>query len=79
MTACDDCLRRTDLIAAMAGRLQIEFKRRSAPARVLALHDEDLLELARGSRDPAPIRGLRRGRRARSRDGRRPDDDLRVP
>ena len=46
MTACDDCLRRTDLIAAMAGRLQIEFKRRSAPGRVLALHDEDLLELA---------------------------------
>ena len=46
MTACDDCLRRTDLIAAMAGHLQIEFKRRSAPGRVLALHDEDLLELA---------------------------------
>jgi DNA processing protein len=47
MTACDHCLRRTDLIAAMAGRLQIEFKRRSAPGRVLALHDEDLLDLAR--------------------------------
>jgi DNA processing protein len=46
MTACDDCLRRTDLVAAMAGRLQIEFKRRSAPGRVLALHDEDLLDLA---------------------------------
>ena len=46
MTACDDCLRRTDLIAAMAGHLQVEFKRRSAPGRVLALHDEDLLELA---------------------------------
>ena len=48
MTACDDCLRRTDLIAALAGRLQIEFKQRSAPGRVLALPDEDLLELAHG-------------------------------
>ena len=31
MTACDDCLRRTDLIAAIAGRLEIEFKQRTAP------------------------------------------------
>ena len=45
MTACDDCLRRTDLIAALAGRLQVEFKQRTAPGRVLALPDEDLLEL----------------------------------
>ena len=52
MTACDHCLRRTDLIASLAGHLQIEFKRRSAPARVLALHDEDLLELA----DQATVR-----------------------
>jgi DNA processing protein len=48
MSACDDCLRRTDLIAALAGRLQIEFKQRSAPGRVLALPDQDLLELAHG-------------------------------
>ena len=46
--ACDDCLRRTDLIAALAGRLQVEFKQRSAPGRVLALPDDDLLELASG-------------------------------
>jgi DNA processing protein len=46
--ACDDCLRRTDLIAALAGRLQIEFKQRSAPGRVLALPNDDLLELADG-------------------------------
>jgi predicted Rossmann fold nucleotide-binding protein DprA/Smf involved in DNA uptake len=45
MTACDDCLRRADLIAALAGRLQIEFKQRSAPSRVLALPDEGLLEI----------------------------------
>jgi DNA processing protein len=45
VTACDDCLRRTALIAAIAGRLQVEFKRRTAPARVLALPDEDLLEV----------------------------------
>jgi DNA processing protein len=48
MTACDQCLRRTDLIAALAGRLQVEFKQRSAPGRVLALPDDDLLELAPG-------------------------------
>ena len=47
MTACDDCLRRTDLIAAIAGRLQVEFKQRTAPGRVLALPDDDLLEIAR--------------------------------
>jgi DNA processing protein len=46
MTACDDCLRRAALIAALAGRLQIEFKQRTAPARVLALADADLLDLA---------------------------------
>ncbi len=45
MTACDDCLRRSALIAGIAGRLQVEFKRRTAPGRVLALPDEELLEL----------------------------------
>jgi DNA processing protein len=45
VTACDDCLRRTDLIAAIAGRLQIEFKQRTAPGGVLALSDEELLEI----------------------------------
>ncbi len=48
MTGCDDCLRRTDLIAAIAGRLQIEFKQRTAPARVLALAEEELLEIGAG-------------------------------
>jgi DNA processing protein len=45
MTACDDCLRRADLIAALAGRIGIEFKTRRATARILALPDEALLEL----------------------------------
>jgi DNA processing protein len=45
MTACDDCLRRTDLVAALAGRLDIEWRRRDAPGGVLALPDEDLLDL----------------------------------
>jgi DNA processing protein len=36
VTACDDCLRRSDLIAAIAGRLQVEFKQCTAPVRVLA-------------------------------------------
>jgi DNA processing protein len=44
--ACDDCLRRSDLIAALAGRLDIEWRRRTAPSGVLALRDEELLELA---------------------------------
>jgi len=52
MTACDDCLRRADLIAAIAGRLEIEFKQRTAPARVLALADDDLLAIG-GSADIA--------------------------
>src|SRR4051812_2406413 len=43
VTACDDCLRRTALIAAIAGRLQIEFKQRTAPGGVLALSDPELL------------------------------------
>ncbi len=45
MTACDDCLRRTALIAAIGGRLQVEFKKRTAPGRVLALPDDALLEI----------------------------------
>jgi DNA processing protein len=48
VTACADCLRRTDLIAAVAGRLQVEFKSRGAPARVLALPDDALLSVAAG-------------------------------
>jgi DNA processing protein len=48
VSACDDCLRRTDLIAALAGRLQVEFKTRRAPARVLALPDDALLAVAAG-------------------------------
>jgi DNA processing protein len=42
--ACDDCLRRTDLIAALAGWLDVEWRRRDAPGRVLALSDKRLLD-----------------------------------
>jgi predicted Rossmann fold nucleotide-binding protein DprA/Smf involved in DNA uptake len=45
MSACDDCLRRSDLIAAVAGRLDVEWRRRSAPAGVLSLPDEALVAL----------------------------------
>ncbi len=41
--ACDDCLRRTDLVAALAGWLDVEWRRREAPGRVLARSDEVLL------------------------------------
>jgi DNA processing protein len=44
MTACDDCLRRTDLIARLAGWLDVEWRRRDAPTRVLALSDQRLLD-----------------------------------
>lgn len=43
--ACDACLRRTDLLAGIAARLDIEWRRRRSRARVLALPDEVLLEL----------------------------------
>jgi DNA processing protein len=42
--ACDACLRRTDLIAALAGWLDIEWRNRDAPSRVLARSDEKLLD-----------------------------------
>jgi DNA processing protein len=45
VTACDSCLRRSDLIAAVAGRLDVEWRRRSAPAGVLSLPDEALVAL----------------------------------
>ncbi len=43
--ACDACLRRTALIAGIAGRLDVEWRRRRGMARVLALPDDVLLEL----------------------------------
>ena len=46
--ACDACLRRTALIAALSGWLDVEWRRRDAAARVLALPDED----AARARDP---------------------------
>lgn len=46
MTACDDCLRRTALVVALSGRLDIEWRRRAVAARVLALPDQELLDLA---------------------------------
>lgn len=45
MSACDACLRRTDLVAATAARLDVEWRRRSAPAGVLSLPDEVLIAL----------------------------------
>jgi DNA processing protein len=46
--ACDTCLRRTDLIAALAPTLDVEWRKRDGPKGVLALSDESLLVL-----DPA--------------------------
>jgi len=46
VTACDACLRRTALVASLAGWLDVEWRRRDAAARVLALSDGALLENA---------------------------------
>jgi DNA processing protein len=43
--ACDGCLRRTALIAAVAGSLDIAWRERTGRAAVLALPDEGLLAL----------------------------------
>ena len=48
--ACDDCLRRTDLVGALAAWLDIEWRRRDAPGWVLARPDDALLD-ACGSRE----------------------------
>ena len=45
--ACDRCLRRTDLIAALAGRIEIEWRGRRGRPQLLALPDEELLDWAR--------------------------------
>jgi DNA processing protein len=46
VTACDACLRRTDLIAAVSGSIDIAWReKRGRTARVLALPDADLLAL----------------------------------
>jgi DNA processing protein len=46
VSACDACLRRTDLIAAVAGSIEIAWlEKRGRTPRVLALPDEDLLAL----------------------------------
>ena len=48
--ACDACLRRTALIAALAPWLDVEWRRRSAPAGVLSLPDQELVALDRSGR-----------------------------
>jgi DNA processing protein len=65
MTACDDCLRRTDLVAELAGWLDVEWRRRDAPGRVLGLADEELLAVA-GSREVAARYARFRAERARA-------------
>jgi DNA processing protein len=48
--ACDDCLRRTDLVAGLAAWLDVEWRKRSAPAGVLSLPDDALVALDRTGR-----------------------------
>ncbi|CAA9496923.1 MAG: Rossmann fold nucleotide-binding protein Smf possibly involved in DNA uptake [uncultured Solirubrobacteraceae bacterium] len=46
--ACDACLRRTDLIAALAGAIDVQWRTRAARSKVLGLPDDDLMGLAPG-------------------------------
>jgi DNA processing protein len=48
--ACDDCLRRTALIAALAPWLDVEWRRRSAPGGVLSLPEDALVALDESGR-----------------------------
>lgn len=57
-TACDDCLRRTDLVAALAGWLDVEWRKRDAPGRVLARTDESLLDICDSPRARARYDGF---------------------
>ena len=43
--ACDGCLRRAALVADLGGHFEVEWRRRGAPPRVLALDDDALLGL----------------------------------
>jgi DNA processing protein len=44
--ACDDCLRRTDLIAGLVGRIELEWRLRRGRPRLLGLTDAALLDWA---------------------------------
>jgi DNA processing protein len=57
-TACDDCLRRTDLVAALAGWLDVEWRKRDAPGRVLSRTDESLLGICDDPRARARYDGF---------------------
>jgi DNA processing protein len=46
VTACDPCLRRSDLIARLGGWLDVEWKRREVKSEILAVPDDALLGLA---------------------------------
>ena len=51
-SACDKCLRRTDLIAAVAGSIDVAWReKRGRTARVLALHRVSPLEVGDGAGD----------------------------
>jgi DNA processing protein len=60
--ACDGCLRRTALIADVSGAIDVEWRRRGGPRRVLALPDEALLELDRSGRAGRAFAGFDAGR-----------------
>lgn len=47
LEACDRCLRRTDLVAALGGTIDVQWRTRGARSEVLGLPDQVLVDLAR--------------------------------
>ena len=45
VAACDDCLRRTDLVAGLAGHIEVAWRDARPPRRLLAQPDDVLLDL----------------------------------
>ena len=60
MTACDDCLRRTWLIARLAGRIEVARHEHTRLPEVMALPDDQLIDALAGAEEP-----LVRSQRAR--------------
>jgi DNA processing protein len=68
-SACDQCLRRAWLIAALAGHLEIAWRQWNGPSALLGLDDATLLEAVRAEKHDHVLAGYRRfdARAARAR------------
>jgi DNA processing protein len=58
--ACDQCMRRSWLVAALAGHLEIAWRQWRGPSALLGLDDDALLEAVRAQKHHGVIAGYRR-------------------